>query len=117
MGAPLGRRTDHVVRGDGRLLDGVVPVLDGDQLAVEERVGPARHVAGDEDVVEHHPFGAEDAARRVADHAPGVGGQSGAAQPLRVADGAEGDHRHVDVEHVAIGEVGATQPARLPPAP
>ena len=86
-------------------------MFDGDQLAIEEWVRPPGDVASDEDIVEHHPFVAEDAARRVADHPSGVRRQSGPAEPLRVADGTEGDHGHIDVEHVSIGEVGATQPS------
>ena len=92
------------MRRDGGLSDGVVPMFDGDQLAIEEWVRPPGDVASDKDIVEHHPFVAEDAARRVADHSSGVRRQSGPAEPLRVADGTEGDHGYIDVEHVSIGE-------------
>ena len=41
----------------------------------------------------------------------GPGGQPGAVQPLDVADRAERDHGHVGIEHGAVGQVGAAQPA------
>ena len=117
MRAAFGWRPHHVVRGDRGLLDGIAPVLDGDELAVKEGVWPAGDVAGDEDVVEHNPLLVEDAARSVANDPAGIGSQTGPAKPLRIADGAEGDHDDVDVEHVAVREPSPAQRSRLPPAP
>jgi len=106
---------DHVMSGRRGLLDRVAPVLHGQQLAVKEGVGPARHVAGDEDVIGDDAVRIESAARAVADDPPLIGRQAGAVQPLHVADRAERHYSQVDIERVTGGEPGAApQPVRIP---
>ena len=71
----------------------------GHELVLVEHMRGARHVAGDEDVVGHHPVDVERAAAGVAGHPPETGWP--AAQPsshstLRI-DPNDG-HHHIDVE-------------------
>ena len=87
--------------------DGVVPVLQREELVLVQHVGRARDVAGDEDVVGDHAVDVEGAAAGVAADAPQAGRQPGALQPLDVADRAERGHHHVGLERGAVGERGA----------
>ncbi len=85
-------------RGDA-LLGGVGPVLEPHELAVEHRVGPARHVAGGDD-----PRRREQ--RLVADD-PVVEREPGALQPLGHRHHAHADHDDVGVDRAAVVEPDA----------
>ena len=61
-------------------------MLKGQELVAVENMRRARHVAGDEDVVSHHSVDVEGAAAGITADAPLSGGQSGAVEPLHVAD-------------------------------
>ena len=119
MRAPLGGQADHVVRGDLRLCHRVAPVLERHELVVVEGVGEARHVAGDEDVVDGDGVDGEGAAAGVAGHPERPHSEPAARQPLGVADRPQAHHRHVGVDHVAVREVRAAQAPLLdrPPVP
>ena len=90
--------------------DGVVPVLHREELVLVQHVGRARHVAGHEDVLSvTTPLMSKARHAGVAADAPAAGCQSGAFQPLDVADRAERRHRHVDLERAPVGEAGTPQ--------
>ena len=105
------RRAQHVVGHDLGLGDGVLPVLQAEELVAVERVGEPRHVAGDEDVVGDEAVDVDGAAPRIGRDAERAGRQPRAVQPLHVPHGAEGDDDHVHVESSAVGQAGLAHPA------
>jgi hypothetical protein len=102
---------DHVVRCDLGLLHSVGPVFERNEPVLVDRVGAARHVASDKDIVGDQAVEIEGATARVTGHAPHAGREARRLQPVGVADAAKGDDRYVSVDGVPIGQVGAAQPS------
>ena len=88
-----------------RLRDGVLPVLEAEELVAVERVGEAGDVAGHEDVVGDEAVDVDGAAAGVGRHAERTGRQSRTLEPLDVADRAERDDDDVHVESVPSDSV------------
>ena len=88
MGPAVRVVADHVVRRHLRPDHGVLPVLQGQELVLIQRVGEPGHVAGREHVVDRHPVhGVGTPARitRDAERATGnttrTGYRAGSAEP------------------------------------
>jgi hypothetical protein len=73
--------TQHIMRGYFRLLDGISPVLNGQQLMVKgiQRMGPARDIPGDKDILDHLSPTIQRTAIGVTHNPPLIDGEIGTA--------------------------------------
>src|SRR5258708_6228038 len=92
--------TQHIMRGYFRLLDGISPVLNGQELMVRgiQRMRPACDISGDKNILDHFPSTIKRTAIVIAHNPPLIDGEIGRAYPFNIAYGSQRDDGHISLE-------------------
>ncbi|GJE46024.1 hypothetical protein AEGHOMDF_5224 [Methylobacterium soli] len=101
----------HVASRVPGLLDGVAPVLHGDQAAAIDRIRPARDVARRVDVLARRAVRRERPAGAVAGEPARIRHEARTGEPSRAAHGAERHDGDLGLDRLAAAQMGPPKPA------